>query len=372
MPLPAPVETERASLSPREDPQSASLRLPLIRLLQLVMILQNGRYPNARKLAEACAVSRRTIYRDLAILESAGIRVDYHPDRQGYRLAGECFLHPLQLDEHEALILQLLSHLHPWTHPFVPVRLARCVVDKVIQTLPEGLRDRVTEVGDLFVGDPTSVDLPPDRKAIYETIWAAVRRRRKVRLAYREPPSGAVGTKFSIYRIAHIDSAWSVIGPSTWHREIHLVRIPGIQHVELTDETYGIPPRFRLERWLSRSHADSSAEVHLRFTSRVADMVRDAPGPSSRAYNPLADGDLDVLLHVPIREELVLWILGFGDQVEVLRPEHLRAAVRARAVRIARIHAGPECENSARRDTDTSSQPQGVACDTSPKPPAAP
>ena len=336
------------------------------------MILQSGRYPNARKLAEACAVSRRTIYRDLAILESAGIRVIYHPDRQGYRLAGECFLHPLQLDEQEALALQLLSHLHPWTHPFVSIGLARCVVDKVIQTLPEGLRERVTEVGDLFVGDPTIAELPPDRKGVYEAIWAAVRRRRKVRLAYHEQPSDAVSTKLSIYRIAHIDSAWSVVGPSTWHREIHLFRIPGIQHVELTDETYAIPPRFRLERWLSQSYADSSAEVHLRFTSRAAAMVRDAPGPSSRAFNPLADGELDVLLRVPIREELVLWILGFGDQVEVLRPEHLRAAVRARAARIARIHGGSECETASRPDPDGSSQPRDVECDTHSKPQADP
>ena len=72
------------------ESHSPSLRLPLARLLQLLMILQSERFPNARRLAEACAVSRRTIYRDLTILEAAGISVLYRPDRQGYQLARDC------------------------------------------------------------------------------------------------------------------------------------------------------------------------------------------------------------------------------------------------------------------------------------------
>ena len=47
-------------------PRSPALRVPLARLLQLLMILQSERFPNARRLSEACEVSRRTIYRDLA------------------------------------------------------------------------------------------------------------------------------------------------------------------------------------------------------------------------------------------------------------------------------------------------------------------
>ena len=62
---------------------------PWLGCLQLLMILQSERFPNARRLAEACEVSRRTIYRDLAILEAAGIEVLYQPERQGYQLARE-------------------------------------------------------------------------------------------------------------------------------------------------------------------------------------------------------------------------------------------------------------------------------------------
>ena len=46
----------------------------LARLLRLVMILQSERFPIARTLATECEVSRRTVYRDLEVLEEAGIQ----------------------------------------------------------------------------------------------------------------------------------------------------------------------------------------------------------------------------------------------------------------------------------------------------------
>ena len=59
------------------------LRLPLARLLQLVMILQSERFPNVRRLAEMCGVSRRTIYRDLTTLETAGLSIVYRAGTAG-------------------------------------------------------------------------------------------------------------------------------------------------------------------------------------------------------------------------------------------------------------------------------------------------
>ncbi len=342
MQVASPLPIDRARCGPAAHSAYESLRLPLVRLLQLVMILQGGRYPNAQGLADACAVSRRTIYRDLAILEAAGLRVDYHPDRQGYRLADASFLQPMPLDEDEAMALVLLSRLVPSAHPFVPLRDLRGGVDKVVQTLPENVRDRICQGGDMVSGDPTLGDLPPDRRAIYEAIWWAIRRRRKLRLSYREHPSGSLTTKVSIYRLTQLHSCWSIVGRSTWHRDIHLFRIPRIHRVEPTDETYLIPPRFRLERWLARSngHPDGpSGEVHLRFTPWAAPAVRDGQGPAGRTLHALAGGGLDLILHAPLLEELVPWILGFGDQVEVLRPERLRHAARDRAEEIARFHA---------------------------------
>jgi predicted DNA-binding transcriptional regulator YafY len=146
----------------------------------------------------------------------------------------------------------------------------------------------------------------------------------------------------SLYRLARIRSQWSLIGRSSYHREVEIFRVPWIQRIELTEEPYTIPPRFRLERFLEKSKRGRAAPRHdvlLRFSPRVAPAIRDAPHPKDQTLTPIPSGELDLFLSVETLDDVVFWALGFGDQVEVLRPEELRVAIRKQAERVASIHA---------------------------------
>src|SRR5262245_29639521 len=90
-------------------PGGAGGRDQLARLFRLVMLLQTERFPNARELAERCEVSRRTVYRDLELLERAGLPVRYRQEREGYQLARGAFLPPSGVGEAEALALLVLA-----------------------------------------------------------------------------------------------------------------------------------------------------------------------------------------------------------------------------------------------------------------------
>jgi predicted DNA-binding transcriptional regulator YafY len=287
-------------------------------------------------------VSRRTIYRDLATLEAAGITVVYHPDRQGYELVGQNLLLPAPLDETEALALLVQCRLSPSDEPFGWLRPARPGLDKVLQSLPEELRRRVLRAGELIAAKAPPWELPADRRAIYEAIWSASRQRRQMRLWYQEnAPDSVLTTKVSLYRLAPIEGCWSIVGRSTLHRQVRLFRIPWIQRVDVTDEPYQIPPRFCLKRWLARTTAARVCAVHLRFTPQVAPLVHDAPAHAGQVACRWTGGALEVCLRVPLADAIIGWILGFGDQVEVLGPEALRRAVRDKAEQIARMHADP-------------------------------
>jgi predicted DNA-binding transcriptional regulator YafY len=309
----------------------------------LLMILQSERFPNASRLAEACAVSRRTIYRDLGILDAAGISVLYHPDRQGYELVRGCLLQPIQLEEKEALALLIVSRLGCSDDPFGILRHARNGLAKVVRALPGALRDRISRSGELIVEKTTDLPLPPDRQPIYETILGALSRRQRLRLWYREADSSQVlTTKLSLYRLARMRSQWSLVGHSSSHREVRLFPVPYLQRLELTEEPYTIPPRFRLERFLGQwSNSEESPprqNVQLRFSARVAPAIKDTLHQDGQQLSSGPGGELNVSISVQVLDELVVWVLGFGDQVEVLKPEALRSAVRDWAERIARIH----------------------------------
>ena len=327
-------------------PRSPGLRLPLARLLQLLMILQSERFPNARRLAEACDVSRRTIYRDLAILEAARIDVIYQPERQGYQLARDCWLQPTQLEDNEALALLILSRMGCVQAPFGLLRHARSGLAKVVQSLPGDLRDRIAISSELIADDVADFELAPDRQSIHETILKALSQRTRLSLWHRDQECGPVlATKLGLYRLARIRGRWCLVGHSSADRQVRVFEIAWIERLELTDEPYSIPPRFRLERFLEKSTPDESPrrrEVKLRFKPNVAPEVRETPQYPGQTVAAGLDGTLDLLLDVEHLDEIVLWVIGFGDQVEVLQPEELRIAVRDWAERIARIYSGCE------------------------------
>ncbi len=327
-------------------PRSPALHLPLARLLQLLMILQSERFPNARRLAEVCEVSRRTIYRDLAILEAAGIDVLYQPERQGYHLASNCWLQPTQLEDNEALALLILSRTACVQAPFGLLRDARSGLVKVVQSLPGDLCGRLAISRELIAADALALELAPDRQAIHETILRALSQRRRLSLWHRERDCGSVhATKLSLYRLARIRSRWCLIGHSSAERQVRVFETAWIERVELTDEPYSIPPRFDLERFLEKSRPGGTVlrrEVKLRFTPQVAPEVRETPRYPGQRLDAGLDGTVDLFLDVERVDELVPWVISFGDQVEVLQPAELRNAVRDWAQRIARIYSERE------------------------------
>ena len=146
---------------------SHSSRFPLARLIQLIVLLQTERCPNARRLAEICEVSRRTIYRDLAALAEAGITVLYRSDRQGYQLAQNVFLQPPKIEEREALALLVSCRQWGSGDDMGLRRHANQAIDKLIQGLPDGMRTRLLAAAEILSDSadcPASSAAPPGNR----------------------------------------------------------------------------------------------------------------------------------------------------------------------------------------------------------------
>jgi proteasome accessory factor B len=349
------VEHPSRGSSPETEARSPSLRLPLARLLQLLLILQSERFPNARRLAEACAVSRRTIYRDLTILEAAGIGVRYHPQRQGYQLVRDGWLQPTQLNDNEALAILLISRLETVEIPAGLFGHVRSGLAKVMQSLPAALRDRLALSSELIRDEVAPLEQSADRLSIHEMILRALSERRRLAVSHREDSlSGRQTTKLGLYRLARIRGHWSLVGHSSVDREVRVFRVPWIERLELTDEPYSIPPRFHLERYLEKSSQrgeDRRFAAQLRFTARVAAAVKDLPRPREHRLCGGPDGSIDLFLSAVDVDDIAMWLVGFGDEVEVLAPGSLRRAVRDWAARIVSIHS----RQTAGRQTETRS-----------------
>ncbi len=333
---------------PREvDPGGSAPRLPLSRLIHLLMLLQTTRFPNARRLAEACGVSRRTIFRDLSTLESAGIRVAYLADRQGYQIAGGGMLQPTALEKGEALALLLLSHASSVQDPFGLPRLASSALAKLIQALPPPLRTKLIASSELLVDAHAGGSFSRERLEVYGTILDAASERKRLRIWSTEIKLSEPDrtTQLGVYRLTRLRECWALVGHSSFHGSVRLFRVPWIERLEITDELYVIPPRFRLDRFLARWGARASGapgeRIVLRFSRSVAPAVRDVPVSRDRSVRSGPGGSLDVVLAADSLDQVLDWLICYGDQVEVIEPEQLRERVQSWAESIARIHARP-------------------------------
>jgi proteasome accessory factor B len=81
-------------------------------------------------------------------------------------------------------------------------------------------------------------------------------------------------------------------------------------------------------------------DVVLHFSPAVASRVREARWHPSETVSAAADGGLTWRATVAGPIEIRLWILSWGDDVEVLEPASLRADVAATHARAAARYAG--------------------------------
>lgn len=337
------VRNDRRSIEEHGTiPAQLVSRGQLVRLLQLILILRGGRFPNARGLAEACEVSRRTVYRDLEALALAGVPVRYRADRQGYGLAPGFFFEAPRLEEDEAAAFLVLARRGASGEGCRLRSAARGAELKLLQALPEPLRARMQALAEALDDNDRPPARATDREAVIEAILRALADRRQVRIWAREGELAEIeATKLSPYRLILDGGDWCLIGRSSRDRAIRAIPVPRIERVEPTDEPAIIPPRFDPSRHLAElpaSRRRATAEVRLRFAARVATEARAVRWHPAQRLEALEGGRVEVRWEAEPDGALVGRLLGLGDQVEVIAPESLRQAVRDAARRVARLY----------------------------------
>lgn len=312
----------------------------ICRLLKLIGLLQAGRGYNTDGLAEACTVSRRTIFRDLDLLRLAGVPLVFDDQQQRDHIPGTYFLPPTNFTPDEALALLVLcndlgggSRL-PFFEP------AQRAAMKLAGSLPEKLREQLRATGDVV-----HVKLDPNNplensRPVFEQLLQAVGQRHCVRIRYQSLAEDKhISTRLQPYRLLFSRRSWYVIGRASLYRGTRTFNLGRIRRLEVLDEPYQIPRGFALERYLRNAwhlipEKGPDREVTVRFGKLVAQNVAEVVWHKTQQVRFRPDGSMDFQVTVSGIQEISWWILGYGDQAEVLDPPELRRLVAQRAARM--------------------------------------
>ena len=317
------------------------------RILSLLEQLQSGRAIKSEELAQQCGVSRRTVFRDFKLLQQSGVEILYDAKVQGYWVAGQSNLPPINLSLSDVFSLLILTRISAMGEGAIPFQDgAREASLKLQSNLPAHLSSQAAQLLEAFAPrmDPVAHNLEPNREH-FDRLVEATSQRLRIRIAYHRPPHGGPQrTLFSPYRLFFRGHAWHVVGRSSLHRSVQTIHVGHVFESDVTEEEFTPPPRFSLKRhfghaWhLNRERKQRTSAV-VRFFPAVAHRVAEVQWHATQKVSWNHDGSIDFEVTVDGLQEISAWILSFGAHARVLSPTPLRRLVASQAKDTARLYS---------------------------------
>ncbi|MCD6304003.1 MAG: WYL domain-containing protein, partial [Planctomycetes bacterium] len=147
-------------------------------------------------------------------------------------------------------------------------------------------------------------------------------------------------------RLVFLNRGWYLLAHSPRYNERRTFKLGRIRRLTVLDETFQVPDGSKGERLFGDAWCmipeGKLYDVHLRFRKKVAANVAEVCWHPSQRVQWNDDGTIEFHVTVDGLGEISWWILGYGDQVEVIAPACLRRKIGMTARRVARTHLGPD------------------------------
>jgi len=126
------------------------------------------------------------------------------------------------------------------------------------------------------------------------------------------------------------------------HKSIRTFKLNRIKKLSLLDKCFVDGDTFDLADHIGRAWSmmpeGKLYNIKLRFLPKVARNVAEVQWHSTQQSNFNDDGSVILEFRVDGLGEIVWWILGYGDQVQILSPKQLRNQVIKRAKGLIRLN----------------------------------
>jgi len=309
------------------------------RLLSILLLLQTRQRMTAGDLARRLEVSERTILRDMSALGSAGIPVRAERGAGGGWMLLDSYrttLTGLKESEVQALFLtrpaRLLADLGL-------ERAAEVGLLKLLAALPSASRRGAQDISQRIhvdVGGWRRVEeATPQLPLLQEAVW----QERRLRMVYQRGDESVVERVVDPLGLVAKGSVWYLVAGVEGAPRSY--RVSRVREAALLEEPCARPDDFDLVAYWERSTMEFTAALPrypaaLRVQASLLGRLRLGERYTSleAAEPPDAEGWARVEMRFEEEHNAVEFILGFGDRIEVVAPDELRALVVEQAAAI--------------------------------------
>jgi len=294
--------------------------LKINRLLEIVTILLNREMVTAKELADRFDVSTRTIYRDIDALSSAGVPVYTNKGNsggisllEGYTLNKAL----LSKSESEGLLLAIKA-LGATSYP---------ETDAIIHKL--GSIFKSNKAHDWIEVDFEGWSSKVNEQNKFSKIRDAIVSNRMISFDYVNANGSKSSRSVEPVKLIFNAYTWYLIAYCLLRNSHRMFRLSRIKNVQLTDRHFA---EREIQEYDCQIYQASLVELQLRCDERVLSRLYDTFDGEYISKN--SDGSYDLTVTIPEEEWLYGYVLSFGGYAEVIKPEHIREIIKARAKEI--------------------------------------
>lgn len=296
------------------------------RLLTIIVILLNRKQITAKELADRFDVSVRTIYRDIDSINMAGIPVISYPGANGgYGIMDNYKLnHQLLTLDNLASMLSTLSGINS---TFEDTEL-NASIEKLRSLVPtDKSKDLDMQMEQIIIDLPVWGNTSK-LKQMLKSIRLAISNENLLTIKYRNYNNFVSSRQIEPMSVIFKGYSWYLYAYCHLKSDFRIFRLSRI--INLAVERQNFVRRnspYNPTRDFSDNQDDLTV-VTLKFSPQARSKVDDIFDQSN--IKVLDSGELLVTASFPEKDWSYSLILSFGENVEVLEPDHIRQAIQSK------------------------------------------
>ena len=294
------------------------------------------------ELAKETDVDRRTIYRDLTVIQEAGYPLisEWHNDRKVYRfLTRFKDVPPISFSLQELMTLHFLRSQLDFLEGTPFAEALESIFRKVNSVLPPRYAAHLERIANVTIpllqGKRDYSKVGEQLKLLRDALIFQYR----VKLGYRSAGRTRTSTyTVDPYSLIFHKGGLYLMGFAHNRKGLRTFAAERLTRVEVERERFEIPDNFRPEEKFRRAFGivdEAPIQIKIRFSPTVAHAVRYRIWHPSQSIKTLPDGGLIISFEAGGKMEIISWLLSFGEHAELLEPEDLRDEVAGKIAEMA-------------------------------------
>ncbi|WP_339832845.1 transcriptional regulator [Paenibacillus sp. FSL R7-0272] len=312
------------------------------RIFQLINAIYAKPGITASELATKLEVSQRTIYRDISQISLFTTLMLEDEDKRngGYRFLNENFLDPIRFNEEEELAFTLLPSLLERDKRPLGFDSA---YDKIMASHRKNQTQRsnlVRDITDIIqMGTPAYRTEYPNH--LHEIIQAILDKRTIDTVYHTQSRDETSNRMIDPYYLIPREQRFYLIGFCHRAQDMRIFRLSRFQQVHITNRVFDLGD-FSVQQYLKNTWSihpgERNTRFRVRFDSKVARYIREEELFVQPWMKELADGSLLFEVTVNNEHELIMWLLQYGPDAEILEPQSAREEMKARMAAWMRMY----------------------------------